>query len=76
MSDIDRSIEIVHIQIARIQSALEDIRTSEFPNDQTIRDIIAENCTDLLEDLIADLRRLEDRKAALALAEPVPVESH
>ena len=76
MSDIERSIEIVHIQIGRIESALADILAREFPQNQTVRDIMATNCTDLLEDLKADLRRLEEKKAALALADPVPVEAN
>ena len=76
MNTVESALSVVREQIGRVERMLAEVRSKNPPNNHSALDAMAASYSELLEELHADLRRLEEKKAALALADPVPVEAN
>ena len=76
MIDFDKTIADIEGWIRTFERSLAETRGEGVVSPMSMRAVAIENYTDLIEDLRADVRKWEAKKAALAPADPVPVESH
>ena len=76
MNTVESAISVVREQIGRVERMLAEVSSKGPPGNHSALDAMAASYADLLEELHADLEKLEDKRAVLAAEEPVPLEAN
>ena len=76
MKTVESAISVVREQIGRAERMLAEVRSKNPPGNHSALDAMAASYSELLEELHADLAKLEEQKVLQDDRVPVPVEAN